>query len=199
MHFAPFLRRAGPSRSARTSTSSPATTLMSGQSTPARHSIDLATPPRRPSHLASLPTPRRTAPPPTAPTRVSPTHSTASSGGDTLEDLTTDSDEDQEMPSRPRDIHHQPQSATRRSTRAPAPSTRSGPRTPTDDLPLSAVTINTVTSTATGPVSQPLRSQRSGSFLRMYEAGKGMLSNKASRGNLHHQRQSSIDDSMQYA
>ncbi|ORY88516.1 hypothetical protein BCR35DRAFT_317590 [Leucosporidium creatinivorum] len=190
-HFAPFLRRPVPSTSRSAATTPRAS--VSGESssypsTPARRtSADpgLLTPspsPRRPSHIASLPTPRRTAPAPVpaAPVRVSPTSS--SSGGETLsDDLGSDSDG--------MDVDPRAASSHRTSTRAPAPTKsssrpRSAPLTPTDDAPLPVYQLATPERRPSYP-EPALRNQRSGSFLRMtYEAGKGMLSGKSSRGNL---------------
>ncbi|KAM0790542.1 hypothetical protein ACM66B_003410 [Microbotryomycetes sp. NB124-2] len=231
-HFAPFLRRVASSSKPRASVSSES----SYPSTPSRRQSSepqLAYPTptsRRPSHLASLPTPRRTAPATSGTSsatssarssmsaasssscssasqqqqqqRISPA---SSSGGETLSDAGESDQDDVNMDV---DVQRSSQTSTpvRVSTRAAAPASKKShaPLTPTDyempatyaSLPaLSAEAVlnsnerrssnSSVTSSSTATSYDPsLRTQRSGSFLRMYEAGKGMLSGKSSKVNL---------------
>ncbi|KAK4047661.1 PHO85 cyclin-1 [Microbotryomycetes sp. JL221] len=250
-HFAPFLRRVASSSKPRASVSSES----SYPSTPSRRTsapLDQYTPsssPRRPSHLASLPTPRRhvaaqqqqqqlstsasssarssmsAASSATSSSqhqqqqqqqqRISPTGSSASSGGDTLSDAGESDGEDvamdMDVPRTTTTTTSRPSSTstttpTRISTRPVAQCASSrrtqGPLTPTDYEmpPYTSLTSATLIdgerrssnssinsgSTTTSFDQQALKTQRSGSFLRMYEAGKGMLSGKSSRTNLRH-------------
>ncbi|KAK4046451.1 PHO85 cyclin-1 [Microbotryomycetes sp. JL201] len=246
-HFAPFLRRVASSSKPRASVSSdssyyPSTPSRRQSSEPQAYPTPTS---RRPSHLASLPTPRRTAPSAPVSTsssarssmstassslscsasqqtqqqRVSPA---SSSGGETLSDAGESDPEDVGMDV---DAPRASQASTpvRASTRASAPASKRShaPLTPTDyempatytSLPAAAAlsaeqaaieagrrssnSSMTSVSTATS-YNDPsaLRTRRSGSFLRMYEAGKGMLSGKSSRVDLKQQQQHNVESAM---
>lgn len=210
-HFAPFLRRPVASTS-RSSTRAPAPAPIDTQhhypTTPTRRpslapacDAGLLTPspsPRRASHHQPQPAPRSAAP------RVSPTGST-SSGGDTLsDDLHSGSDSDS-MDVDPRSASSRPKrtSPLARSSSRLTPPRRaskhlpsSAPLTPTDEhsYPLPAYPTPPSSDRRPSYPEPALRTQRSGSFLRMtFEAGKGMLSgglsHRQSKGNLKEQGQ----------
>ncbi|KAK4331020.1 PHO85 cyclin-1 [Rhodotorula toruloides] len=135
--------------------------------------------------------PQHTAAPPRQPTHVSPSESQSSGG--TLSDVESDfSDRDMDC-----DPRTPPRSSARMSTRPASSSTnklvtpprrnsgnsaaKSGssslPVTPTDDVPPSIQPLVITANTERRPSYEPLRSQRSGSFLsRAYEQGKGVFS-----------------------
>lgn len=184
-HFAPFLRRP----------------TASGSSHRTRASIDeskmdLSSPhypttPRRSSHVTALltpspsPLPSRVRAPTSSSQRVSPVESCSSNDSGLTEDHGSDSSaengEDMELDHAGRG--RRPSSVAQYSIKG-SNKTYSAPITPTDEL--SSYSLNPL------PTAEPpLRTQRSGSFLRMYEVGKGMLNlgsnglgSKASKGNL---------------
>ncbi|BGP28073.1 alternative cyclin Pcl1 [Rhodotorula toruloides] len=162
-------------------------------------------------YLTPPPSARRTSPPqprqrlqqhvtapPRHPTHVSPSESQSSDG--TLSDVESDSS-DRDMDCNPRTpsrssarISTRPASSSSANKLVTPPRRDSGnsaaksgssslPVTPTDDLPPSIQPLVITAITERRPSYEPLRSQRSGSFLsRAYEQGKGVFSrNSASK------------------
>lgn len=194
-HFSPFLRRPVAS----TSSYRPRTDVKT------EHSLDYPTTPRRPSavktscpvpdgiltpgpsptraaHDMSAPSSRRPSAPPT---RVSPAGS-SSSGGETLSDDLDSGDEDMNV-----DLRSRPSTTPKYVGPASLPSYRrsslkvgsGGPVTPTDELQGYALPMPMPDSGSRrgsyGDREPQLRTQRSGSFLRLMEAGKDIFrSNK---------------------
>ncbi|BGP52177.1 PHO85 cyclin-1 [Rhodotorula kratochvilovae] len=196
-HFAPFLRRAAPvastSRAQYAATTSPSYYAQQQQlapSTPQRKvelSTGYLTPPPSARQAAHHPAPRARQPQPAAHTRVSPAESQSSGG--TLSDVESDFS-DREYESSARAIR------TARVSSRPAPSSSSKPSTPprrnsgnksgasslpvtpTDDVPPYVSAVHPAEQQQQRrPSFEPLRTQRSGSFLsRAFEQSQRMLS-----------------------
>ncbi|KAM0750344.1 hypothetical protein T439DRAFT_314709 [Meredithblackwellia eburnea MCA 4105] len=206
-HFQPFLRRpmastsSGSFRARVEARPSVTTAPPSYPTTPRRASNGkgpsgaegLLTPPPSASRSSSSHRGRS----PSSRPRISPADS--SSSGETLsDDLESGSDEE--------DMDIDVRSSGRKYSAGPIPVTSalrakvtsSGPVTPTDELPGYSIqggyaTPNTTDLNSRRPstasfTETPLRTQRSGSFLRMYEAGKDLLStglgHRSSKNNL---------------
>ncbi|GAA5974668.1 hypothetical protein JCM11641_007050 [Rhodosporidiobolus odoratus] len=209
-HFEPFLRRPSPSTSRR-QLASPSYAQQQQQPQTASqlaspYNASPATPQRRPSALNTACPPSADGyltPPPSArrPStqqtpeyrrsqlphpRVSPTGS--SSSGGTLSDVESDVS----------DLEATPEQRIPASTRnLTTPQRRSGqsslPVTPTDEVSPYTAAHDVSSASSRRPSAEPLRTQRSGSFLRMaYEQGKGYLSRNSfsgPQGKQQHQQQ----------
>lgn len=177
-HFEPFLRRPVASTSSlrpRSLDASPIAVPAQYPTTPRRahassqsKDAGLLTPspsPRRPTHISSSNPSRRSVP--AYQQRVSPTAS--SSSGETMsDDLSSEESCD--------DMDLSPNGHSRQSSYPFCRSSRPGPVTPTDQQHPYATPPSSSSPPRSSRVDPALRSQRSGSFLRMtYEAGKGML------------------------
>ncbi|BGP20759.1 hypothetical protein JCM10213_004819 [Rhodosporidiobolus nylandii] len=196
-HFTPFLRRptASSSRAAFSPSAYPqpqqtqlASPYQPQPATPQRrpsavntaacppcHDNGYLTPPPSARHPSAVSTPQyrqqRQAPHP----RVSPTESNSSGG--TLSDVESDVSDLESTPDRRAVSSHHLSTPQRRSGNS------SLPVTPTDEVsPYAAAHVHSQAALRR-PSAEPLRTQRSGSFLRMaYEQGKGFLGRSSFAG-----------------
>lgn len=211
-HFAPFLRRSQAPPIASTSRSTSQQAYYSQQL--ASPLYKPSTPPRRASgavgpsscddsttgYLTPPPSARRPSAPATSSSSSSRSRSTrqqptarpspagSNSSGGTLSDLDSSDEMDYSTPSR-RERTESSSSSQRlyvTPSRKQSSSSSSLPVTPTDEV--------SPYSSAHPLQSQPLRTQRSGSFLRMaYEQGKGMLSRQQQSQKLAHNSSSRVE------